>query len=300
MTFSKSFQASLLLLMSAAIWGFAFVYQRQGMEHLGPFAFGAIRFLLGSLALTPLLWWRRFNAQQYRSAPSGKVLLFGSIAGTALFVAASLQQVGLQYTTAGKAGFITGLYIILVPLLGLGLGHRTPVQTWVGAVLAITGLYFLSLSGNTNLSRGDLLQLAGALFWAVHVLVIGRFSPQVSPVALSIVQFAVCGLLSLIVALFTETTLWSQIVDARTAILYTGLISTSVGFTLQVIAQRIAKPAHAAIIMSLETVFAAAGGWWLLNEILSKRALLGCTLMLAGMLLSQIRSQIRGRTNTTS
>jgi len=290
MVFSKSLQANILLLMSAAIWGFAFVYQRQGMEHLGPFAFGAIRFLLGSLALTPLLWWGGFNPHHTRTIPDRKILLYGFIAGVVLFIAASLQQVGLQYTSAGKAGFITGLYIILVPVLGLGLGQRTQIPTWIGAVLAFGGLYLLTQNENMGLDTGDLLLLAGALFWAVHVLVIGRFSPQVSPVALSIVQFAVCGLLSLVVALFTETTLWSQIIDARTSILYTGLISTSVGFTLQVIAQRIAHPAHAAIIMSLETVFAAVGGWWLLNEILSKRALLGSALMLTGMLISQIRS----------
>ncbi len=296
MPITKSFQANVLLLMSAAIWGFAFVFQRQGMEHLGPFAFSAIRFLLGAAALSPLLWWRRFNTPQYRAVPFSRILLYGSIAGTALFIAASLQQVGLQYTTAGKAGFITGLYIILVPLLGLGLGHRTYLQTWIGAVLAVIGLYLLSLSESTHLSNGDLLQLAGALFWAVHVLVIGRFSPQVSPVALSVVQFAVCGLLSLFVALLTEPIHWSQIVGARTAILYTGLISTSVGFTLQVIAQRIARPAHAALIMSLETVFAALGGWWLLQETLSPRALFGCGLMLTGMLISQIT---RGRTNAT-
>ncbi|HED14377.1 MAG TPA: DMT family transporter [Gammaproteobacteria bacterium] len=282
-------QANILLLMSAAIWGFAFVYQRQGMEYLGPFMFGAIRFLLGSLALSPLLWWRRFNTSQYRSVPIRKILLYGSISGMVLFTAASLQQVGLQYTTAGKAGFITGLYIILVPLLGLGLGHRTHMQTWIGATLAVSGLYLLSFTENMSLAIGDLLQLGGALFWAVHVLVIGRFSPQVSPIALSVVQFAVCGLLSLLVALFVETTLWSQVVDARTSILYTGLISTSIGFTLQVLAQRIARPTHAAIIMSLEAVFAVVGGWWLLNEILTKRALLGSALMLAGMLISQIK-----------
>ncbi len=289
MIFSKSLQANILLLMSAAIWGFAFVYQRQGMEYLGPFMFGAIRFLLGSLALSPLLWWRRFNTSQYRSVPIRKILLYGSISGMVLFTAASLQQVGLQYTTAGKAGFITGLYIILVPLLGLGLGHRTHMQTWIGATLAVSGLYLLSFTENMSLAIGDLLQLGGALFWAVHVLVIGRFSPQVSPIALSVVQFAVCGLLSLLVALFVETTLWSQVVDARTSILYTGLISTSIGFTLQVLAQRIARPTHAAIIMSLEAVFAVVGGWWLLNEILTKRALLGSALMLAGMLISQIK-----------
>ncbi len=289
MIFSKSLQANILLLMSAAIWGFAFVYQRQGMEYLGPFMFGAIRFLLGSLALSPLLWWRRFNTSQYRSVPIRKILLYGSISGMVLFTAASLQQVGLQYTTAGKAGFITGLYIILVPLLGLGLGHRTHMQTWIGATLAVNGLYLLSFTENMSLAIGDLLQLGGALFWAVHVLVIGRFSPQVSPIALSVVQFAVCGLLSLLVALFVETTLWSQVVDARTSILYTGLISTSIGFTLQVLAQRIARPTHAAIIMSLEAVFAVVGGWWLLNEILTKRALLGSALMLAGMLISQIK-----------
>ena len=211
------------------------------------------------------------------------------MAGGVLFVAASLQQVGLLYTTAAKAGFITGLYIILVPILGLLLKHSSGVTTWLGAGLAVVGLYLLSINDDFSMSFGDMLQFIGALFWAMHILLIDHYSSRVSPLKLSAVQFAVCGLLSLGVSLLIETPTLAGALAGWQPILYAGLVSVGVAYTLQVVGQKSAKPAHAAIILSLESVFAALGGVWLLNESLSSRAWLGCGLMLAGMLLSQIR-----------
>ncbi len=280
--------ANIMLLFAAAIWGFGFVAQRLGLNFLEPFAFNGIRFLLGSCSLLPLIWWfsRRTKAPE---ASASSLTKAGLLAGGVLFVAASLQQVGLLYTTAAKAGFITGLYIILVPILGLLLKHSSGVTTWLGAGLAVVGLYLLSINDDFSMSFGDMLQFIGALFWAMHILLIDHYSSRVSPLKLSAVQFAVCGLLSLGVSLLIETPTLAGALAGWQPILYAGLVSVGVAYTLQVVGQKSAKPAHAAIILSLESVFAALGGVWLLNESLSSRAWLGCGLMLAGMLLSQIR-----------
>ena len=280
--------ANIMLLFAAAIWGFGFVAQRLGLNFLEPFAFNGIRFLMGSCSLLPLIWW--FSRRTKVSEASARSLTkAGLLAGGVLFVAASLQQVGLLYTTAAKAGFITGLYIILVPILGLLLKHSSGVTTWLGAGLAVVGLYLLSINDDFSMSFGDMLQFIGALFWAMHILLIDHYSSRVSPLKLSAVQFAVCGLLSLGVSLLIETPTLAGALAGWQPILYAGLVSVGVAYTLQVVGQKSAKPAHAAIILSLESVFAALGGVWLLNESLSSRAWLGCGLMLAGMLLSQIR-----------
>lgn len=280
--------ANIMLLFAAAIWGFGFVAQRLGLNFLEPFAFNGVRFLLGSCSLLPLIWWfsRRAKAPE---ASASSLTKAGLLAGGVLFVAASLQQVGLLYTTAAKAGFITGLYLILVPILGLLLKHSSGVTTWLGAGLAVVGLYLLSINDDFSMSFGDMLQFIGALFWAVHILLIDHYSGRVSPLKLSAVQFAVCGLLSLGLSLFIETPTLSAILAGWQPILYAGLVSVGVAYTLQVVGQKSANPAHAAIILSLESVFAAVGGVWLLDESLSSRAWLGCGLMLAGMLLSQVR-----------
>lgn len=281
-------QANLMLLFAAAIWGFGFVAQRLGMNFLEPFAFNGVRFLLGSCSLLPLIWW--FSRKQ-ASAPTDQASLLkaGLLSGAVLFIAASLQQVGLLYTTAAKAGFITGLYLILVPILGLLLKHTTGLTTWLGAVLAVGGLYLLSINDDFSMSFGDMLQFIGALFWAVHILLIDHFSGRVSPLKLSSAQFLVCGLLSLLVSLLVEAPTLAAVVAGWQPILYAGLVSVGVAYTLQVVGQKSANPAHAAIILSLESVFAAIGGVWLLDETLSLRAWCGCGLMMAGMLLSQVR-----------
>ncbi|WP_338021761.1 DMT family transporter [Alkalimarinus coralli] len=282
----SNLQSNTLLLITAAIWGFAFVFQRTGMEHIGPFTFNAARFTLGTISLIPVWWWLSSRSDE---KSSGMVFFYGAIAGLFLFAGSTFQQVGIQYTTAGKAGFITGLYIVIVPVIALFFGQYTRKETWVGCILALVGLYLLSVTDDLTLEYGDTLVLIGALFWAGHVLVIAKYSPKVSAIALSVVQFAVCAMLSFITALFTETIEVSSVMLAGESILFTGLLSVGVAYTLQVIAQQNAHPAHAAIILSLESLFAAIGGWMLLDELLSTKALIGCALMLLGMVISQIK-----------
>jgi drug/metabolite transporter (DMT)-like permease len=281
-----------LLLLTAAIWGFAFVAQRAGMEHVGPFTFNAVRFGLGSLILVPFILIRgrtRGAAGKQSGADSIKILLKGGgIAGVILFVGASLQQAGIVYTTAGKAGFITGLYVIIVPVLGVLIGRRPGRRTWLGAALAVGGLYLLSVTGRLTISRGDLLVLLGAFAWASHVMVIGWLSPKVDGIALASLQFAICSALSWAGALAAEPIDLQAIERATVPILYAGLLSTGVAYTLQVVAQRRVPTTNAAIIMSLEAVFAGIGGWVLLSETLSLRGLVGCSLMLVGMIAAQL------------
>ncbi len=281
-----------LLFLTAAIWGFAFVAQRAGMAHVGPFTFNAVRFALGGLALVPLLLrskGRQANHDLCWPQLKGRMIfLGGGLAGLFLFLGASLQQWGIVYTTAGKAGFITGLYVIIVPILGLLWGWRSGLGTWLGAILATAGLYFLSISQHFTMSPGDGLVLGAAFLWAGHVHVIGWLSPRAESIKLAFGQFMVCSGLSLIVALLVEEITIGGLVGAAIPILYAGLLSSGVAYTLQVVAQRWARPAHAAIILSLEAVFALLGGWLLLAEILSRRELLGCLLMLGGMFVSQL------------
>lgn len=279
--------SDLLLLLVAMIWGFGFVAQRVGMDHIGPYAFNGIRFLLGGLCLLPLV----LRTQPLSAAGSRRripLLYAGGAAGIVLFAGATLQQVGIQYTTAGKAGFITGLYVVIVPIIGLLFRQATSAGTWMGAILATAGMYLLSVRGIMTIDPGDLLVLIGAIFWAMHVLLLGYLSPRTVPVRLAMVQFFVCGLLSLLVACCIETITLSAIRQAAIPILYGGVASVGVGYTLQVVVQRKAHPAHAAILLSLESAFAALGGWWLLAERLSIRGLIGCGLMLSGMLISQL------------
>ncbi len=286
-------KADILLLLTAAIWGFAFVAQRVGMDYVGPFTFNAARFALGSLSLIPLILLLGDSASPPPGVERKSVLKGGLLAGTALFAGASLQQAGMVTTTAGNAGFITGLYVVIVPLLGLFWRQRPLIGTWLGAILAVIGLYFLCVTDNFTIAFGDLLVLAGAFFWAGHVLLIGWLAPRTDMFKLAATQFAVCALFSLLVALSIETISFAGLLGAGIPLLYGGLCSVGIAYTLQVIAQREAHPAHSAIIMSLEGLFAAIGGWLLLGEELSVRGLLGCVLILGGMLLSEMSALLR-------
>jgi drug/metabolite transporter (DMT)-like permease len=289
---TQTLKSDALLLLTATIWGSAFVAQRVGMDYVGPFTFTGVRFALGCLVLMPFIL--RSNMLQNSSAKklhnvSTRTLIFsGSLAGLALFSGASLQQVGLVYTTAGNAGFITGLYVVIVPILGLVFKQRTNTGTWLGTLLATFGLYFLSVSEKFTMAYGDLLELAGAFVWAAHVLIIGWLSPRMDPLKLAAAQYAACSALSLFTAFLFEAVAINSIYQAAIPIVYGGALSVGVAYTLQVVAQRKAHPAHAAILMSLEAVFAALGGWLILGEIMTHRGLFGCGLMLTGMLISQL------------
>jgi drug/metabolite transporter (DMT)-like permease len=282
-------KSDLILLLTAAIWGFAFVAQRMGMDYVGPFTYNGVRFALGSLSLAPLLLAGRRRAGPPVLPVTGRLFIFGGGAlGGVLYIAASLQQAALLYTTAGKAGFITGLYVVIVPILGLFWHQRPSAGTWAGTVLAAAGLYLLSVTETFRMEYGDLLVLASAVFWSLQVLLVAWLSPRTRPVELAFYQFSVCALLSLITAVLFETIAWASLLAASGPILYGGVLSVGVAYTLQVVAQRTAHPAHASILMSLEAVFAALGGWMLLGETLSLRGGAGCGLMLAGMLASQL------------
>jgi drug/metabolite transporter (DMT)-like permease len=290
-------KADALLFVTAMIWGFAFVAQRAGMEHVGPFTYSGVRFALGSLVLLPLLG-RRAGSRPPAAVPAlgERAALLGALgAGVFLFAGVSLQQVGLVYTTAGNAGFITGLYVVIVPLLGLFWGHRPAAGTWIGALLAAAGLYLLSVSEALTIAFGDLLVLAGAFVWAGHVLLIGWLSRRMRPLAVAFIQFSACAVLSLATAWAFETPSAQGIRAAAVPILYGGVLSVGVAYTLQVVAQRYAQPSHAAILLSLEAVFAAIGGWAILDERMSARGLLGGALMLTGMLVSQLWRRRRAR-----
>ena len=278
-----------LLLITAAIWGFAFVAQRAGMEHLGPFSFNSIRFALGSIVLVPfILFLPSDSVKKSRQTITGSSLLFwGVLSGVVLFGGASLQQAGIVWTTAGKAGFITGLYVIIVPALGLFLGEKPGRSTLIGAVLAVLGLYFLSVKGNFTMSKGDALVLGSAFFWALHVVIIGQISKKTNNFALASIQFGTVSILSFGVAVFAETMTLEGITKAMIPLLYAGLMSTGIAYTLQVVAQKNVPSTHAAIIMSSESVFAVIGGCLMLSEGLSAKAMAGCGLMMLGMLISQ-------------
>jgi drug/metabolite transporter (DMT)-like permease len=216
-----------------------------------------------------------------------------------LFCGASLQQMGMVYTTAGNAGFITGFYVIFVPIMGMLWGLKTDGGTWIGAVFAVIGMYFLSVTTDFSISFGDALVLASAFFWAGHVHIIGHFTHKIPSIQLASIQFFVCAFYSLIAAFVFETNSIPAILDAVLPILYAGLLSTGVAYTLQVVAQKNAHPAHAAIILSLEAVFALLGGWLLLGEKMSARGLFGGGLMLAGMILSQLHLTLKGVKNVS-
>lgn len=317
----KMVQADFLMLITAAIWGTAFVAQRAGMAHVGPFTFNAVRFALGGLSLFPFLLSRGplrdggspppkpeprkfvYRAPLARRAATVSrfvrdrigITLAGIIAGVLLFLGSSFQQVGIVYTTAGNAGFITGLYVILVPLIGLIFGQRPGPLVWAGALLAMAGLYFINDAPGFSLGRGDLLVLFCALFFAVHVLLIGRYSPVYPTVPLSIIQFLTCSVLSFAAALLTEEIAFERIIAAAVPILYGGVGSVGIAYTLQVIGQKHAPPTHAAIILSLESVFALVGGMLLLGEEVPLLKALGCALMLAGMLAAQMQRFLGSR-----
>ena len=286
---SITFKSDFILMFVAVIWGLAFVAQRIGMDHIGPFTFNGLRFVLGCLSLLPVVLLTR-------NKTSGKkndgLIKAGTISGIFLFFGISFQQVGLVYTTAGKAGFITGLYVVIVPILNLFLKQdKTTFGTWIGAIMAAIGMFFLSVTKDLTMNFGDLLVLCSAICFAFHLIIIGRISNRFNTAQLSLVQCVICATLSLLVAAIFETFILADILRVSIPLLYGGVLSVGVAYSLQIYGQKNSPASHAAIIFSLESVVAAIGGWIILNEILSGSATLGCGLMLAGMLTSQLYSR---------
>ena len=278
----------LLLLLASIIWGAAFVAQQIGMERgLGPMTFNALRFALGCLSLVPVLLWRR-RGRKIASKPTKLPIAASVWAGLFLFAAASLQQIGLQYTSSANAGFITGFYILFVPVLGLFFGHRARVSLWGGIAVSLVGLYLLSVTGDFVMSKGDVLIMVGAVLWACQILAIDRVAGDGDPIVISLLQFSVCAILSLLAAVLFENWSLEAVKAGAGAVAFAGIMSVGVAFTLQVVGQKHCPPAPAAIIMSLEAVFAAIAGYLVLQQTLTGRALIGCILILVGVLVVQL------------
>ena len=293
---------SLLLLVTAVIWGAAFVAQRLGMDHVGPFAFMVARNALGVLALAPVLMWRRREVARTLAAPGGRgALAAGSLAcGTALFAASALQQVGLQWTSAGLSGFLTATYVLLVPVLGCFVGRPPLRTTWAGVALALAGLYFISVGPDASLAvgKGEALTLLCALVFAVQILCVDRWAARVDPIALAAGEFAV-GFLEGIpfLALPSEAgrLSFASLRAAFPAIAFAGFLSSGVAYTLQVVAQKRVRPAIASLLMSLEAVFAALFGRLFLDQALSARQVAGCALVFAAVVFVQLAAARGGR-----
>ena len=293
-----------LLALTAFIWGSAFVAQSVGMDYLGPFTFNSIRCLMGGIVLIPVLLLFKRNGREKSQEQvaevagagigSRKDLIVGGICcGLALAAGSSLQQIGLVYTTAGKAGFITALYIVIVPVMGILLGKRVGLKVWIGVVLAATGMYFLCITEGFSIAKGDFFVFLCAAAFSVHILVIDSFAPKVDGVALSCIQFFVCGILCAVPMLVSEQPQISQIMEAWVPLAYAGVLSCGVAYTLQVVAQKNTDPAVASLILSLESVFSVLAGWVILGERLSGRELFGCALVFTAVILAQFPEKAR-------
>lgn len=290
----------LLLLLAALIWGVAFVVQSVGMDYMGPFTFNGARFLMGSAVLVPVILFRRKKADpagggQARTDRSGakenagKAALMGGVCcGLALCPAALFQQFGILYTTVGKAGFITTLYIILVPLAGIFMKKTPSSRIWTGAALAAFGFYLLCIKEGFSLSRGDALVFIGSVLFTVHILVIDHFSPKADGVELSCIQFLTAGVISSVLAFVFEKPELSALAEGIIPLAYAGILSSGVAYTLQVIGQRDTDPAVASLLLSMESVFSVLAGWMLLGQALSARELMGCALVFGAVILVQL------------
>ena len=285
---NPALRADFLMLITALIWGTTFVAQRIGMDNIGPFLFTGLRFALGALALLPLLLWQGRGAARHEPFLQRGLLLGGLLMGLALTLGINLQQVGLLFTSVTNAGFITGLYVIVVPLLGLIIGQKTGIGTWIGALLAVVGMALLSIGEDFQVASGDWIQLAGAFAWGVHVLLVSFFVSRHDAIRLAFLQFVTCAVVSLMLSAVFEQSTLAGIWLAAPALLYGGLFAVGIGYTLQVVAQRHAIASHAAVILSLEAVFAAIAGALFLDESLTTRGYLGCVLMFIGMLAAQL------------
>ena len=289
----QQIKSSLILLLTATIWGVAFVAQSVGMEYIGPFTFNAIRCVLGGLVLIPVilvLKKKKETGAENQEKEDKKTLWTGGIAcGVILCIASNLQQFGIMEASVGKSGFFTALYIVMIPVIGIFIGKRPGIKLWFCVALAVVGLYLLCMKdGSFTIERADIMLLLCALAFSFHILVVDYFSPKVGGVKMSCIQFFVCGVLSAVGMLFTETPDISNIQAAWLPLLYAGLLSCGVGYTLQIVGQKGINPVIASLIMSLESVISALAGWVILGQVLSPKEILGCVLMFVAIIITQI------------
>ena len=290
MSVKTDLRADLLLLATAFIWGFAFVFQSTAMDHVGPIIFVFGRFVIAAVAILPI-WYLMEKPKKVfvYQAVDKKALQLGVIMAVGML----LQQAGLLYTTVARAGFLTGVYIIFVPIIGLLMGSKTEWQTWLGVMFALFGLYFLAQIEAANFLLGDGLILISSVVWALHVIYTGKVANQISVFRLMFLQFTIAAVISGVAMVIFEVWDWQAVKAAAVSLLFVGVLSSGVGFSLQVIGMRTAPASHTALILSFEAVFAAIGGWWLLDEYLSTMELIGCGLILAGGLASQLKLFLR-------
>lgn len=289
----QQIKSSLILLLTATIWGVAFVAQSVGMEYIGPFTFNAIRCVLGGLVLIPVilvLKKKKETGAENQEKEDKKTLWAGGIAcGVILCIASNLQQFGIMEASVGKSGFFTALYIVMIPVIGIFIGKRPGIKLWFCVALAVVGMYLLCMKdGSFTIERADIMLLLCALVFSFHILVVDYFSPKVDGVKMSCIQFFACGVLSAVGMLFTETPDISNIQAAWLPLLYAGLLSCGVGYTLQIVGQKGINPVIASLIMSLESVISALAGWVILGQVLSPKEILGCVLMFVAIIITQI------------
>ena len=285
----SAFGSSLLLFLAACIWGFAFVAQSVGMDYMGPYTFNGARFLIGAVVLLPLVFVRVKKKKNTPEALSPALTIKGGLCcGLAICAASLFQQIGIQYTTVGKAGFITTLYIIIVPVFGLFLRKKVPGMVWIAAVLAAVGMYLLCITESFSIGKGDALVFVCAILFSVHILVIDYFSPKTDGVALSCIQFFTAGIICTVGAWFIEHPTWEQLMAGALPVLYAGVMSCGIAYTLQIIGQRDLDPTIASLILSMESVVSVLAGWILLGQALSVKELAGCVLVFAAVILVQL------------
>ena len=302
---SKKMRGNLMLLLTALIWGTAFVAQSAGMDHVQPFTYNGVRTLIGGLVLIPviMLFDRLKPADSRPSAAEQKAinknsLIGGICCGTVLCVASCFQQFGVSMTTAGKAGFITALYIVIVPLMGVFIKKKIPKIIWLCVAIAVAGFYLLCVKEGFSVGTGDLLVLCCAFFFSIHIMVIDHFTAgKVDGVRMSCVQFLVAGIMAIVLMFLFEEPTFASIWDARVSILYAGVMSCGVAYTLQILGQKDTDPTTATLLMSLESVFAALSGWVLLHESLSLKEIFGCAMVFAAVILAQIPLPVKASKN---
>jgi len=303
--------SALFLFVAALIWGVAFVAQRVGMDYVGPFTFNAVRNLIGAVVLVPCIFFMdrirgnkgHHGKEKLPESASGRagskragwlkengmLLRGGLVTGFFLSIAGNLQQIGIKYTTVGKAGFITAMYIVLVPLLGIFIGKKVGWKIWASVVLAVVGLYLLSMTSSTiRLEKGDMYVLLSALAFAFQITAVDYYAARTDSVRLACLEFAVCGLITLVPMFLLETPTWGGLWAARLPILYAGVLSCGVAYTFQILGQKGTDPAVASLIMSLEAVISALAGWLLLGQSMAGREIIGCVVMFVAIVLAQI------------
>ncbi len=292
----KKIKGELILLLAAILWGTCFVFQKMGMDYIGAYTLGAFRFILGAWALIPVMILfskiekkkRCENVEVYGGFKDKHLYIGGILCGIALFAAASLQQIGLQYTTAGKAGFLTSLEIVLVAIITIFVSRKAQINTLIGVLLAVVGMYLLCMAEGFYLEKGDAYELAGVVFWATQILAIDKYSKKVDGIKFSFVQFMTTGILSCIFMFLFENPQWNDIKNGAVPIMYTAIIEVAVAYTLQIIGQRYTPPVIAAVILSLESVFSVISGVIILNEKMSIREIIGCIFMLIAVVIAQV------------